>query len=365
MTEKVFTRESRRVLKRAVVFFLCCLMLFSFCGCGKENADTKLVLTTGFKKNEIFCIEGMSCTLPEAMVYLTNAQEQYENVFGKEIWEKDLSGAGNGLSLEEDVKETVLAQLAQIKTMNLLANEQGVSLGESEWKKVQAAAKEYYASLNETEIAKMQVDEEIIEKLYAELALAYKVYEYIIRDINPEISDDEARTITVQHILIKTYTLDGTGKKIDYSEADKEEARKQAERILALARKQDSNFEELVFTYNEGEKSTWSFGKGEMNKEFEDIAFNLETGEISSVIESEYGYHILKCISTFNREETEANKIKIVEKRKKEAFGKEYDAFVASLARNLNEELWARVSFIDDEEVTTRNFFDIYNQYFS
>ena len=33
-----------------------------------------------------------------------------------------------------------------------------------------------------------------------------QVYEYIIKDINPEISDDEARTITVDYILIKTYT---------------------------------------------------------------------------------------------------------------------------------------------------------------
>lgn len=364
MTGKVFAEKSRGVLKRAAVVFMCGLLMFPLYGCGK-NADTKLVLTTGFKKNEIFRIEGMSCTLPEVMVYLTNAQDQYENVFGREIWEKDLSGAGEGLTLEESVKETVLAQLAQIKTMNLLAKEQGVWLEESELEKVQAAAKEYYDSLNETEIDEMQVTEEIIENMYAEFALANKVYEYIIKDINPEISDDEARTITVQHIFIKTYTLDETGKRIDYTDAAKEEAKKQAEEILALAQEEGSDFEELVLTYSEGEKSTWSFGKGEMGKEFEDIAFNLETGEISGVIESEYGYHILKCISTFNREETDANKIKIVEKRREEVFGQEYDAFVASLARNLNEELWADVSFIDNEEVQTSDFFDIYNQYFS
>ena len=49
----------------------------------------------------------------------------------------------------------------------------------------------------------LQADEEIIENLYAEFALANKVYEYIIKDINPEISDDEARTITVQYIQLK------------------------------------------------------------------------------------------------------------------------------------------------------------------
>lgn len=347
--------------RKLIVLMLWGLIFVQLVGCQKSDADTKLVLTTGFKKNEIFRIETMSCSLPEVMVYLTNAQDQYESVFGKEIWETDL----DGVTLEESVKETVLAQLAQIKTMNLLAAQHGVALDDTEMETVRAAALEYFNSLNAAEIESMQVTEETIETLYAEFALANKVYEYIIKDINPEISDDEARTITVQHILIKTYTLDGTGKKIDYTGAARDEARQRAEEVLALALEEGSDFEELVLTYSEGEKGTWSFGKGEMSKEFEDIAFDLETGEISGIIESEYGYHILKCISTFNREETDANKIKIVEKRREEVFGQEYDAFVATLTRTLNEELWESVTLTQNEDVKTRDFFDIYNQYFS
>ncbi len=350
-----------KIEKRLITLIVCVFTLLQAAGCGREGSDTKLVLTTGFKKDEIFRIETMSCTLPEAMVYLTNAQEQYESAFGKEIWDTSL----NGVTLAENVKETVLAQLAQIKTMTLLAEQHGVFLDDAEKENVKDAAREYYDSLNDTEIEVMQVTEETIEKLYAEFALANKVYEYIIKDINPEISDDEARTITVQNILIKTYTLDGTGKKIDYTGEARQEARQRAEKILKLAREEGSDFEELALTYSEDEKGTWSFGKGEMNKEFEDIAFNLETGEISGIIESEYGFHILKCISTLNREETDANKIKIVEKRKEEVFGQEYDAFVATLTRTLNEDLWESVSLTRNEDVTTRDFFDIYNQYFS
>lgn len=350
-----------KIKKRLITLIVCVFTLLQAAGCGREGSDTKLVLTTGFKKDEIFRIETMSCTLPEAMVYLTNAQEQYESAFGKEIWDTSL----NGVTLAENVKETVLAQLAQIKTMTLLAEQHGVFLDDAEKENVKDAAREYYGSLNDTEIEVMQVTEETIEKLYAEFALANKVYEYIIKDINPEISDDEARTITVQNILIKTYTLDGTGKKIDYTGEARQEARQRAEKILKLAREEGSDFEDLVLTYSEGEKGTWSFVKGEMNKEFEDIAFNLETDEISGIIESEYGFHILKCISTLDREETDANKIKIVEKRKEEVFGQEYDAFVATLTRTLNEDLWDSVSLIQNEDVTTRDFFDIYNQYFS
>lgn len=351
----------RETGKKIIFLLLCGLLLLTAGGCKKSDADTKLVLTTGFKKNEVFRIETMSCTLPEVMVYLTNTQDQYESVYGKEIWKTDL----NGVTLEENVKDTVLAQLAQIKTMNLLAQQHGVSLSSSEQETAKAAAAKYYDSLNQAEKTSMNVTEETIEMLYAEFALANKVYEYIIKDINPEISDDEARTITVQHILIATYALDGTGEKVDYGENAKREARREAEEILALAREEGSDFEELVLQYSEGEKGTLSFGKGEMERVFEETAFNLETGEISDIVETEYGYHIIKCISTFNREETDTNKIKIVEKRREEVFGQEYDVFVKSLTRTLNEELWSQVTFIQNDEVTTRDFFDIYNQYFS
>ena len=79
-------------------------------------------------------------------------------------------------------------------------------------------------------------------------------------------------------------------------------------------------------------------------------------------MESSRGYEIIKCISTFNREETDRNKLKIVEKRKDEVFGQEYDSFVNSLAKNLNEPLWESVALIHDDQVTTSSFFDIYKE---
>jgi len=349
-------------IRKKTGLFCVLLWLFMFvCGCGKLTEDTQIILTTGFETDEIFRIETMSCYLPEVMIYLTNIKNQYESAYGEEIWEKDLGG----ISLEESVKETVIAQIAQIKTMNLLAARHGVTLEESEQRLAEQAAGEYFSSLTETEIQAMGVSKEVVYQLYCEYALAHKVYEYIIKDINPEISDDEARTITVQHILIKTYALDGTGKKIEYSESSKADARKEAERILELARQEDSDFEKLVLEYSEDEVGNFSFGKGEAEASFEETAFNLETGEISDIVETEYGYHIIKCINTFNREETDANKIKIVEKKREEVFGQEYDAFVNTLTRNLNEELWETVSLIKNEEVTTHTFFEIFNKYFS
>ena len=343
----------------AITLMIVCILASALTGCGAKNSDgVKVVLTTGLGKDEVFRIETASCTLPEIMVYLTNIQNQYESAYGEEIWNIDL---GN-ITLEENVKDIALAQIARIKTMNLMALRYKVELSDDENVQVESAAETYYNSLNETEIEAMGIDKKIITNIYSEYALAEKVYHYIIKDINPEISDDEARTITVQHILLKTYALDGTGKKIEYTQKAKEDARDTAYDVWRKAI-DGEDFDELIRHYSEDDKSTYSFGKGEMDPEFEKAAFNLATGEISNVVETEFGYHIIKCISTFDKEETDSNKVKIVEQRKEEVFGEEYDNFVNTLTRRLNEELWDSIRFIHDENVNTSDFFDVYKTY--
>lgn len=353
--------RKKQYCRMTALFLAAMLAAAPLTGCGiGEGRGTKVVLTTGFNKDEVFRIETSTCTLPELMVYLTTIQNRYESVYGTEIWNTN----ADGVTLEENVKNIALAQIAQIKTMNLMAGRYEVRLEDEEKAQVENAAKTYYGSLNDREIELMGVSEKLIEDLYTELALAEKMYQYTIKDINPEISDDEARTITVQHILIKTYALDGTGKKIEYTEHARQDAYEEACEVLKEARAEDADFDELIRRYSEDDKTTYSFGKGEMDPAFEEAAFNLGTGEISDIVETEFGYHIIKCISTFDREETDANKIKIVEQRREEAFGKEYDAYVDTLTRNLNEDLWNTVGFIHDEEVTTQNFFEVYSQYF-
>lgn len=325
-----------------------------------RSVDNKVIFTTGFDADELFRIGSLSCSKAEFMVYLTNTQNQYENVYGSEIW-KVSQGT---VTLEENIKDTVLAKIAQIKSMYLLAKEKGVELSEEEKLLLEQAADAYYTSLSEDEIQAMGITQETILGLYQEYAYAEKVYQQIIADINPEISDDEARTITVEHILIKTYTTDGTGQRIAYSEEKKQKAYVTAQEILALATNGENDFTQLAVQYSEDGTIRYSFGKGELDEQFEVAAFNLGTDEISGIVETESGYEIIKCISTFDREETDANKVKIAEKRKNEAFGAEYDAFVAKLARSLNEKLWDEIGLIDDVNVNTDNFFTVYHEYF-
>lgn len=356
--ETIAKKNRMTMWRRLGILFLCMILgsiMVTACGEG-----AKVVFTTGLNKNEVFRIGSETCTLAEIMVYLTNTQNQYESVYGDEVWQISLEG----VTLEENVKEIVLAKIAQIKTMYLLALDRDVALDEEELQKVTSAAREYYNSLNKKEIELMKADIEVIRRLYEEYALAEKVYQHIIQDVNPEISDDEARTITVQHIFWATHTEDGAGNQVGYSEAKKQELYGKVTQVHTMAVSGEHDFVDLASRYSEDSVITYSFGKGEMDSAYEKAAFSLATGEVSKVIETESGYYIIKCINTFDKEQTDLNKLKIVEERRREIFGQEYEAFVETLVRQLNSDLWEDVELLHDEAVTTADFFDVYSKYF-
>lgn len=338
------------------------LVIFTFVACGKTSGDdskTKIVLTTGFSKDEVFFVDKATCTLPEAMLYFTNIKNHYESAFGDKIWQVSYEGT----TLEDKLKDMVIAKLARIKALNVMAKQNEVTLSQDEMAKAQKAAAEYYRSLSAGEVSSLNVTQELICQMYEEYALADKVYEQLIANINPEVSDDEARTITVQTIFIKTYTVNGDDEKVAFTDDAKKKALGKAKEALKKA-KNGEDFNTLVAEYSEDGRDYYSFGKGTYNNAFEDAAFNLGTNEISDIVETDEGYYIIKCISPFNREETDQNKVKIIEQRRKEEFNRQYTDFVSGLPRDMNDKLWDSAGFIEDKNVTTSTFFDVYDKYF-
>ena len=106
-----------RLRKWAGAFAAALFMAGVSVGCGRDaGIGTKVVLTTGFGKDEVFRIETSVCTLPEIMVYLTNIQNRYESVYGPEIWNTNV----DGVTLEQNVKDIALAQIHHRQRLYLL-----------------------------------------------------------------------------------------------------------------------------------------------------------------------------------------------------------------------------------------------------
>ncbi len=96
--------------------------------------------------------------------------------------------------------------------------------------------------------------------------------------------------IRASHILIKVPK--------DADAAAKAAARKKIEDVQKRLKKGEK-FSDLARTVSEGPSSKNGgdlgyFGRGQMVKPFEDAAFALKKGEVSSIVETQFGYHIIK-----------------------------------------------------------------------
>ena len=354
-------RKNRKLIGLGAAFVILAVILgLIFSGFGKNKNGSKVVFTKGLGKDEVFRIGDEICKSGEMMVFLTTTRHEYESVYGREIWNTSV----NGVALENNVRDMVLEKVAQIKSMYLLAKQKGLELDEAEKSFVAAAARDYVGHLSSDQKESLGISEETLQKLYEEYALAHKVYQKVIADVNPEISDDEARIVTVQQILIRTKEVDADGKEKVFLTARKQEQYELACEIQELAREGGKSFEELASKYSQDPTITYSFGKGEMDPAVEAAAFQLETDQISGVVEGADGYHILKCINTFDAAETEANKQKLLADKKNEAFGEEYDSFVDSLVRKLNTSAWEELALVQEGSTPSVDFFEIYAKFF-
>ena len=101
----------------------------------------------------------------------------------------------------------------------------------------------------------------------------------------------EAETRRASHILINVAK--------DAAEADVKAAQAKADAILAKVTKKPSDFAALAKAQSQDSGSAekggdldW-FGRNMMVKQFEDAAFSLKENEISSVVRSDFGFHII------------------------------------------------------------------------
>ncbi len=213
------------------------------------------------------------------------------------VWESD-----DG-TLAAQLDSMILSETQNMAAIKVLANELGVTLSEeikqANVDTIIAETIKAYEESGETTYAEQLENYFLTDVLFRDLQTTYalqnEVYGqsfleggalYPVTDelVLDYINDNYVR---VKHILIKTTDLD---------DAEKAEARKRADNILDRAKNGES-FEELVKEYSEDgmdPETGYYFTTGKMVQEFEEASYDLEVGEISDIVESVYGYHIIK-----------------------------------------------------------------------
>ena len=335
-----------KLFSSIIVIIICICM--SACGAGDKEleGEKKIVLTTGLEENELFVVGDGNCNLSEALIYYATMKSQYEGIFGNDFWSK----SDQTLELKDNLKEVALARIVQIKVMNQMAVEYNIELDEHEKMIIEEISSIFYGELSKNDIDSLGIAIEDIRKMYSEYTIANKLHKHMIAEVNPEISDDEAREITINRMIFKT-------DKVSDSDAVK----------AAQMLKVNEEFNVVASNYKgvDVKQSTFCKGENVVSENVEEIAFELSQGESSNVIRTDEGWEVIQCVEPMNREETEANKVRIVEERCKGAFSKQYEVYVDKLVMFFNFEMWDDAIINFDNNMSTINFFGIYEEKFN
>lgn len=279
---------------------------------------------------------------PQTMIVVTTERNRYEEVYTDDLWNVTLE---DGTSFEDYLLDQVELFLQNMKAMTLLAAEQGVELTSAEKDQLRRLSETYYNGLTPEDIAYMGIEQEDVLAMYQEYHLANKVVSELTKEMSLEVSDSEAKVITLQKIVLN----------------DEETASSVYSQVTA----ENSDFQTIAKSNSVDPQIEFDLGRGEADPVVEDAVFALTAGEISPVIAYNGQYCIFKCISDYNEKATAERKAQLYLTRKSQAFQQIYHQFQLDHTIQFDEGLWESIQFSPDDKTTTTNFFSLYQEEFS
>lgn len=338
-------------MKIKKMFYLGLLSVFmmSAVGCSNKNAEK----ITNEKESDnsmldkvVVSIGDRDIKYPEAMVYFKLIQAQYEKNYGSEIWSYDFGG---GQTVADMVKQDIMNMMTQTVIIKDHAKDYKVEITDDDKEAIKQSTDDLFGSLSDEEKTKYGLTEDIINQFFTDNKIYEKVYDAATMDVDTEVSDEEARQVKIQHMLIKTQKTDEEGNTVEYTEKEKADALKKAQDLLKQAKATD-DFYTLAEANTEDSQVEYTFGTGEMVEAFEKAAFAMKPGDISDIVETEYGYHILYCVSDFDEDATLEKKESIIAERQNAAFQEIYAKWEPDYEVKVNEDVWNAMTF---ESATT------------
>ena len=210
-----------------------------------------------------------------------------------------------------DLKASIIDSLIVIKLLEKYAEENNIIVTEEEIEEQVKLVVDNYASEEdfENELKKSGIDRKFIKGELKNKLLRSKIYNNVTANVivtDKEVEryyEDNKGTLFLVPFSIKAgHILAMFPWKKDNSEETKEGREEVKEKIEMVEEKlkNGEDFKELARQYSDDEASGKSGGdlgyisKGQMVKEFDRALFSLDVGEVSKIIETEFGFHIIK-----------------------------------------------------------------------
>lgn len=348
-----------KICKRISVLMGCLALMFSLAACGEQNEEPAGEENTTM----VFQYGDNIVTKGEVYIYIRTVQERYELQYGADVWQLTLPASGSdSVSMVDLTREEVVNEIVKVKTLVAHAEDFGIALTDEEITELQARAKSFYEGLTDEDISKMELTEYKIYQVFYENEIAGIVENKILEKNPVEISDENARMTTFYDMYFACYSIEENGQVVEYSEEEKQQQYEnalQACSTLATASidedKNAENIEKLAEYYKLDQAKEQTLAPSEILETYGEDVYNLlysmENGDYSSVVQTEYGYHVFQMISLTDTKATKANKDKMTSEAVKEEISSQLDTWQKEIDKDFSYPASVNMEIYDTIEI--------------
>lgn len=262
--------------KKMIVLLLVMVLIIATAGCVKEKPGTEAAIVNG----EVITVQEYEETLE---VY----KSMYKNQYGDEVLETEIQP---GVTLLQYLQENILENMIFERIIYQEALKNNLTVDDAELDELMTEYKTFFGdeqayadfltsnNMKEEFLKNSLRTDEVIQK-YVDFYMESLVIseEELIKYYEENI--DKFVSVKARHILVNSM--------------------EEAEDILEQINN-GADFSELAKTFSQDTTSAVNGGdlgffyKGQMVPTFEEAAFGLEIGEVSEIVPSDFGFHIIK-----------------------------------------------------------------------
>lgn len=330
-------------------------------GCAKNISEKNYAKTVVVEYN------GYQIMLDEANFLARLSQYSYEEAYyyygGMKIsWDTEYSDG----TMQDSVKTDVMTKLVQTALLCSAADEYGVSLSEDDEAKIQDQVDSFMDEAGTKMVNASGATEELVTRVYTHNALANKVYEAMIADVDTTAEPEDYRAAAIDYLLIAepeedttdtSASADTTGETETETE---EETTTEAVDLSAyedlaadlLARVQAGEaVSDLADEYADSEEFTVTsqsvtVAADDYAETFGPTAWALATGESTSCYVEGTGWYVLYCENEMDADATQSEIDDEIASRKASLFSEKYEVLAEEAGDyTVDNRAWDNVTF--------------------
>lgn len=281
-------RECGRRLVSGVV---CLVMVLGLCGCGGNNDWVFQLNGERLYKQDVAAFAYIYTT-----EYNIKSEEQLEEIY------EDTTTYGDFYKqqLEEDIVSTVLLYKE--------ADKNHVKLSDDGKEQIQLATADVMERFGESVLEEAGISESDIEHVYEMKMLAEAYLENLSKDEeSAEVTENETeRYVKMYQVTFPTVELDENGMVVSDAEGNLKKVSateisniKQVAMEFAKSAQQGEDMEQLLKTCDVNTTGVEKYVKyADLESEYQTAIDNLAQGEISDVVESDYGFCVIRLLES-------------------------------------------------------------------